>query len=444
MIAELRAASRDWPSLTVHGETQALLELMLRGALPRHSRFMTRAEYEAVRAGGAWQAPLLLPAPVSKLKVGDDVALRDREGLMLAALRVEELWDMAGTSYAAGPVTGVQLPPTYSFAALRPDVEALRGNFAAAVFATDPIHRETFEALMALGATTLILGALPPGADPGETHPTVRCWLHAVEQSGGRLGLSLWPLAAARGQFLAEQIARGAGCSSFLLARGLPGASAQAQVAGLLRAGLAVPEALTFPAVARELAAVYPPPARQGVTVFFTGLSGSGKSTIANALREALLERGGLERGGRRVTLLDGDLVRHHLSSELGFSKEHRELNVTRIGFVAAEITRHRGLAICAPIAPYAAIRERVRAMVELTGAFVLVYVATSLEVCEQRDVKGLYAKARSGAIPNFTGVSDVYEPPENAEIVIDTGALSPSQAAAAIVAWLEQRGYLA
>jgi sulfate adenylyltransferase len=173
------------------------------------------------------------------------------------------------------------------------------------------------------------------------------------------------------------------------------------------------------------------------LTIFFTGLSGSGKSTIANALREALIER------GRRVTLLDGDVVRHHLSSELTFSREHRELNVTRIGFVAAEITRHRGIAICAPIAPHEAARARVRSMVEATGKFVLVYVSTALDVCEGRDVKGLYAKARSGLIPNFTGVSDPYEPPANADIVIDTAALKPGQGVGSILQWLEQHGYL-
>ena len=450
--ARLRAASRDWPSLAVHGEAAAGLELMLRGALAGHMRFMKRDEYEAVRDRGQlpdgtpWPAPLLLPAPpalASTLHAGGYLALRDREGLMLAALRLDETWELSGTAYVAGAVTGIQLPPPYSFAHLRHTTGQLRETpDGTAVLATEPIHREAFDALMARGESVLIVGALPPGADPATTHPTVRCWLHAVERSHGRLRLSLWPLAAphtVHGRFLAECIARRAGCESLLLEKDLPGAEAHREAVGLLRQGLKVPEALTFPAVARELASVYPPPAEQGLTIFFTGLSGSGKSTIANALREALLER-----GGRRVTLLDGDLVRHHLSSELGFSREHRALNVTRIGFVAAEITRHRGIAICAPIAPYEELRNRVRAMVELNGHFVLVYVATSLTECEKRDVKGLYAKARKGLIPNFTGVSDVYEPPENAEIVIDTAALNPAEAAEAIVTWLERHGLLA
>ena len=218
----------------------------------------------------------------------------------------------------------------------------------------------------------------------------------------------------------------------------MPPSDEHQTVVSLLREGRAVPETLTFPAVARELAAAYPPPARQGLTIFFTGLSGSGKSTIANALREALIEH-----GGRRLTLLDGDLVRHHLSSELSFSREHRELNVARIGFVAAEITRHRGIAICAPIAPHEAVRARVRGMVEAVGKFVLVHVATAIEVCKGRDVKGLYAKARSGLIPNFTGVSDAYEAPARAEIVIDTAAVSVAGAVELIVGWLRERGYV-
>ena len=207
--AQLRAASRDWPSLTVQGEAAAVLELMLRGALGATPRFMTRAEAEA-----AGDAALVLPAAAS-CRTGERVALRDREGLMLAALLVEENWQLAGRGYVAGPVTGVQLPPHYSFGALRHSADELRGNFDAAFLADEPIHRATFEALMATGHRVLVIGALPPDADPGDTYPTVRCWLHAVEASGGRLGLSLWPLPAPEsphGHFLADAIARGAGC----------------------------------------------------------------------------------------------------------------------------------------------------------------------------------------------------------------------------------------
>ena len=156
-------------------------------------------------------------------------------------------------------------------------------------------------------------------------------------------------------------------------------------------------------------------PQRPGVTVFLTGLSGAGKSTIADALVAEL------EAGGRPVTVLDGDVVRTHLSSELSFSREHRDLNIRRIGWVAGEVVKHGGTVVVAAIAPYEAAREEARALVEKHGRFVLVHLSTPLEVCEQRDVKGLYAKARAGEIREFTGISDPYEPPSRAEVVVDT-----------------------
>ena len=205
-----------------------------------------------------------------------------------------------------------------------------------------------------------------------------------------------------------------------------------------LNEGKELPAWFTPPAVASELRRSYPPRSHQGVTVFFTGLSGSGKSTIASALLVKLLEI-----GGRPVTLLDGDLVRKHLSSELGFSKEHRDLNIRRIGFVAAEITKNGGVAVCAPIAPYDATRREVRRMVESGGGFVLVHVATPLEVCETRDRKGLYAKARAGVLKEFTGISDPYEEPTDADIVIDTTSITPEEAAQDVILHLEREGYI-
>jgi sulfate adenylyltransferase len=205
-----------------------------------------------------------------------------------------------------------------------------------------------------------------------------------------------------------------------------------------LNEGLDLPTWFTPPAVAAELRRSYPPRSRQGFTVFFTGLSGSGKSTIANALLVKLLEI-----GGRPVTLLDGDLVRKHLSSELGFSKEDRDRNIRRIGYVASEITRNGGVAICAPIAPYDDTRRDVRAMVEEGGGFLLVHVATPLSVCEARDRKGLYAKARAGIIEAFTGISDPYEEPADAEVVIDTTEVRADEAAQEIVLHLEREGYI-
>jgi sulfate adenylyltransferase len=206
-----------------------------------------------------------------------------------------------------------------------------------------------------------------------------------------------------------------------------------------LAEGREIPQWFTFPVVAKELQRTYLPRRRQGFTIFMTGLSGSGKSTIANVLLVKFLER-----GGRQVTLLDGDLVRKHLSSELGFSKEHRDINIRRIGFVASEITKNGGIAICAPIAPYDSVRKDVRAMVEEGGGFILVHVATPLEVCEQRDRKGLYAKARAGTLQQFTGISDPYEVPNDAELAIETTQMSPEEAAEEILAYLEREGYLA
>jgi adenylyl-sulfate kinase len=168
-------------------------------------------------------------------------------------------------------------------------------------------------------------------------------------------------------------------------------------------------------------------PRRPGVTVFLTGLSGAGKSTIADALVASL------EADGRPVTVLDGDVVRTHLSSELSFSREHRDLNIRRIGFVAGEVVKHGGTVVVAAIAPYEAAREEARTLVEKHGRFVLVHLATPLEVCEARDVKGLYAKARAGEIPEFTGVSDPYEPPARAEVTIDTSVTPLEQSVAQI-----------
>ncbi len=205
-----------------------------------------------------------------------------------------------------------------------------------------------------------------------------------------------------------------------------------------LRRGLPIPEWFTFPEVARELRRSHPARSEQGFTVFFTGLSGAGKSTIANVLLVKFLEA-----GGRPVTLLDGDIVRTNLSSELGFSREHRDINIRRIGFVASEITKNGGIAICAPIAPYENVRQDVREMIDAVGGFVLVHVATPLEICEERDVKGLYAKARAGLIDAFTGISDPYEPPENPDMVIDTTDITAEEAAQQVILHLEREGFV-
>ena len=202
---------------------------------------------------------------------------------------------------------------------------------------------------------------------------------------------------------------------------------------------LDIPEWFSYPEVVEELRHAHPPKDRRGFTVFFTGLSGSGKSTIANALLVKFLEH-----GRRRVTLLDGDIVRINLSSELGFSKEHRNLNITRIGFVASEITKNGGIAICAPIAPYEAIRKNNRELISKVGGYIEVHVSTPLETCEKRDVKGLYAKARKGIIKGFTGIDDPYENPINPELSIDTSNISQEEAVQQVLIYLENQGFLA
>ena len=205
-----------------------------------------------------------------------------------------------------------------------------------------------------------------------------------------------------------------------------------------LREGLDIPEWFSFPEVVTQLRKTSPARDKQGFTVFFTGLSGSGKSTVANALMIKLMEM-----GGRPVTLLDCDVVRKHLSSELGFSKEHRDINIKRIGYVASEITKNGGIAICAPIAPYTATRRAVREMIESYGAFIEVHVATSLEECERRDRKGLYKLAREGKIKEFTGISDPYEAPTTAELVLDTQGVEVDHCAHQVILKLESLGLI-
>jgi len=203
-----------------------------------------------------------------------------------------------------------------------------------------------------------------------------------------------------------------------------------------LSVGRTLPKWFTRPEVAEILAETYPPRHRQGVCIWMTGLSGAGKSTTADALTVMLLEQ------GRQVTVLDGDVVRTHLSQGLGFSKEDRDINIRRIGFVAAEIVRHGGLVICAAVSPYRATRNEVRAMVG-SDHFVEVFVDTPLEICEQRDAKGMYAKARRGEIKDFTGIDDPYEAPLSPEVRLDTVIHAPGENAEVVIAHLMRRGFL-
>ena len=203
-----------------------------------------------------------------------------------------------------------------------------------------------------------------------------------------------------------------------------------------LQKGQMLPKWFTRPEVAEVLSDTYPPRHRQGVCLWFTGLSGSGKSTTADILTALLME------AGRQITVLDGDVIRTHLSKGLTFSKEDRDINIRRIGFVASDVVRHGGVVVCAAISPYQATRDDVRMMFR-DGHFIEIYVDTPLEVCEARDVKGLYAKARRGEIKGFTGIDDPYEPPQNAELVIDTVDYTPEDNARLIINFLRNQGFL-
>ena len=199
-----------------------------------------------------------------------------------------------------------------------------------------------------------------------------------------------------------------------------------------------IPEWFSFPQVVAELKKTYPPRHKQGFTLFMTGLSGAGKSTLARVLYVMFMEL-----RDRPVTLLDGDIVRSNLSRELNFSREHREINVRRIGFVASEITKNRGIAICAPIAPYEESRRFNRSLISQYGGYVEIHMNTPFDVCELRDRKGLYARAKQGKIKGVTGVDDPYIPPSSAELTIDTSSTTQAEAAQMVISWLEQQGYL-
>lgn len=259
---------------------------------------------------------------------------------------------------------------------------------------------------------------------------------HLFERHEAELGIAMVPFGAM--VYLADQ-------DRYVTEDEVPPGAVVRSVSGTelrerLADGREIPSWFSYPEVIEELRRTYPPRSKLGFTVFFTGLPSAGKSTLANVLLVRLLEI-----GGRPVTLLDGDIVRKNLSSELGFSKEHRDLNILRIGFVASEITKNGGIALCAPIAPYDAVRKKVRQGVEATGGgFILVYVSTPIEVCEKRDRKGLYAKARAGIVKEFTGVSDPYEVPQDAELAIDTTDRDPAECVQEIILHLEREGYIA
>jgi sulfate adenylyltransferase len=548
--ADLKKQSADWPSWDLTPRQLCDVELLLSGGFSPLRGFLSSADYESVCSdmrladGTLWPMPITLDVPedvASGLGAGATLALRDPEGVMLAALQVSEVWQpdlsaeaqrvfgttdpghpgvshllqRTATHYVGGTLEGLQAPVHYDYRDLRLTPAEVRAQFAklgwrrVVAFQTrNPLHRAhqelTLRAAKEVEANLLIhpvVGLTKPG--DVDHYTRVRCYQAIMSGYPHNTAmLSLLPLAMRMGgpreAVWHAIIRKNHGVTHFIVGRDhagpgndssgtpfygpydaqellsqyegelgvamvpfrqmlyvedldtyvpedeVPEGSRTLNISGTeqrrrLNEGRDLPEWFTPPAVATELRRSYPPRANQGFTVFFTGLSGSGKSTIANVLLVKLLEM-----GGRPVTLLDGDIVRKNLSSELGFSKEHRDINIRRIGYVASEITKNGGIAICAPIAPYDQTRRDVRQAIEPGGGFLLVHIATPLDVCESRDRKGLYAKARAGIMKEFTGISDPYEEPADADVVIDTTSVTAEEAAQQIILHLEAEGYIA
>jgi len=528
------------------------LELLMNGGFSPLKGFLGKEDYESVvdnmrlADGTLWPMPITLDISedfAAKIEEGQDIALRDQEGVILAILSISDKWvpnkaheaekvfgaddiahpavnylhHTAGPVYLGGAITGIQPPVHYDFRARRDTPNELRAYFrklgwrkVVAFQTRNPLHRAhqelTFRAAKEAQANLLIhpvVGLTKPGDVDHFTR--VRCYEAVLDQyPSATTTMSLLNLAmrmaGPREAVWHGLIRKNHGCTHFIVGRDHagPGKNSAGEdfygpydaqdlfrqhqeeigiemvdfkhmvyvqeraqyepadeiedkdnvtilnISGTelrrrLREGLEIPEWFSFPEVVKELRRTSPPRSKQGFTVFFTGLSGSGKSTIANAIMVKLMEM-----GGRPVTLLDGDVVRKHLSSELGFSKEHRDINIRRIGYVASEITKNGGIAICAPIAPYTSTRRAVREMIEAYGAFVEVHVATSLEECERRDRKGLYALAREGKIKEFTGISDPYEEPTEPELRVDTEGMDVDYCAQQVLLKLESMGLVA
>jgi sulfate adenylyltransferase len=548
---KLKREAGDLPSWDLTARQTCDLELLMNGGFSPLKGFLGQEDYEGVvenmrlADGTLWPMPITLDVSeefAAKIEPGQDIALRDAEGVILAILSISDkyipnkareaekvygaddiahpavnyLHHVAGPVYLGGAITGIQTPVHYDFRARRDTPNELRAYFRklgwrkiVAFQTRNPLHRAhqelTFRAAKEAQANLLIhpvVGMTKPGDVDHFTR--VRCYEAVLDKyPSATTTMSLLNLAmrmaGPREAVWHGLIRKNHGCTHMIVGRDHagPGKNSAGEdfygpydaqdlfrthqdeigiemvdfkhmvyvqeraqyepadeiadkdnvtilnISGTelrrrLREGLEIPEWFSFPEVVKELRRTSPPRSQQGFTVFFTGLSGSGKSTIANAIMVKLMEQ-----GGRPVTLLDGDVVRKHLSSELGFSKEHRDINIRRIGYVASEITKNGGIAICAPIAPYTATRRAVREMIEAFGAFIEVHVATSLEECEKRDRKGLYKLAREGKIKEFTGISDPYEAPTQAELVVDTEGMDVDYCAQQVLLKLESMGLI-
>jgi sulfate adenylyltransferase len=496
--AETAVDHASLPSLTLDERQLGDLELLLSGAFAPLRGFMTVADVASVEACATLADGTDFPILVTLEARGDAVAaeadrvlLADPEGTALAVLAITERSGVPGTAdrvLLAGPVSARRPPEHGSFRRLMISPQRARaelGDGQVLAFATRaPVGDRLIGQLKHLaGQLSAKLLLLPLVAGPAEVvrqrEALIRAVLAAAKSlPAGTLVIPV-PLAAREEvdperEIAATAIVAAAYGATHLMVDGWRSPSAATipvlpsgdwaydpraevwrplsligagteiddlapdQLADMLDTGVEIPSWFASEAVAAELRHARPPRSERGFVLFLTGLSGSGTSTIARDLRDLLAER-----GDRRVSLLDGDLVRSLLSAGLTFSRADRDLNIARIGYVAAEIAKHGGIAICAPIAPFAEARDRVRQMVSEVGDFLLIHVATPVEACEQRDSKGLNAKALAGPSKQFTGVSHSYEEPLDAALVIDTPVISRDDATKAIMAMLTSGGWL-
>jgi sulfate adenylyltransferase len=484
---------RDAPSWAPDAAGLADLELLLSGAYAPLTGFLTSADLESMSttgrlaSGEAWQAPVTLTVPNEvAAKIDDALVLTDPEGAPIAILDVIEKAADESRTRLAGPVRAFGDGKHGSFSRLRRRPDEVRASLpegrVLGVIADRPMHRpqlaQIAHAARAIHAHVLVLipvatmgpDGLPPehlvravlaATDrlPSATIVAVPLGLHGDEIRDALLRARVAANYGATHLLATSEMMTSGGGPRVVVPRDLAydtrdgqwrasddihprfrrAALTPAEIDEMLDDGSQLPEWHTPPAVARELTRARPPRGTRGLVLFFTGLSGSGKSTVARGVADALLET-----GERTVTFLDGDVVRRELSSGLNFSKADRDTNIRRIGWVAAEVARHGGLAICCPIAPYAAARKRARGQAMATGAgFVLVYVSTPLEVCEARDRKGLYARARAGLISGMTGIDDPYEAPTDADLVIDTTYMTATEAVKVVLEKLAIEGWI-